>query len=141
MEGMVDRLRILLVAIICAISGLAAGSATAATSDNPTPAQIAAYQAAFEATTKEKWADAARLGQQGGHPLLRDAVTWYVLTGSDALGSFADYSRLLRDHPDWPRRSLLESGAERTMAGMSADRIIAWFSGREPRTLEGSFRL
>src|SRR5262245_5869859 len=141
MGGMVDRLRILLVALICAISGLAAGSAAATTSDKPTPAQIAAYQAAFEAITKDKWADATRLAQQGGHPLLRDAVTWYVLTGNNGLGSFADYSRLLQDHPDWPRRSLLESGAERTMAGMSADKIIAWFAGREPRTLEGAFKL
>ena len=37
--------------------------------------------------------------------------------------------------------ALLESGAERTMTGMSADKIVAWFAGREPRTLEGAFRL
>ena len=141
MEGMVDRLRILLVAIICAISALSAGSASAAASDQPTAAQIAVYQAAFQAVTQEKWADARRLAQQGGHPLLRDAVTWYVLTSNDQLGTFPEYSRLLRDHQDWPRRSLLESGAERTMSGMSADKIIAWFGGREPRTLEGAFKL
>jgi soluble lytic murein transglycosylase len=141
MEGMVDRLRILLVAIICAIPALAAGAAAAATSDQPTAAQIAAYQAAFEAVTQDKWADARRLAQQGGHPLLRDAVSWYVLTGNEELGAFSEYSRLLRDHPDWPRRGLLESGAERTMSGMSADKIIGWFAGREPRTLEGAFKL
>jgi len=141
MGGMVDRLRILLVAIICSAAGFGAGPLSAASGDKLTPAQIATYQAAFTAIEKDKWADARRLGQQGGHPLLRDAVTWYILTGNDELGSYPDYMRLLRDHPDWPRRGLLESGAERTMSGMSADKIIAWFAGREPRTLEGAFRL
>jgi soluble lytic murein transglycosylase len=141
MGGMVDRLRILLVAVICSMVCIAAGPAAAAASDKLTAAQIAVYQAAFEAITQEKWADARRLANQGGHPLLQDAVNWFILTGNEELGSYPEYARLLRDHPDWPRRGLLESGAERTMSGMSADKIITWFAGREPRTLEGAFRL
>lgn len=141
MGGMVDRLRILLVAVICSTACIAAVPAAAATSDKLTAAQIAAYQAAFDAITKEKWGDARRLANQGGHPLLQDAVNWFILTGNDELASYPEYARLLRDHPDWPRHSLLESGAERTMSGMSADKIVAWFAGRDPRTLEGAFRL
>ncbi len=139
MGGMVDRLRFLLLAIICSIAS--AAPAAAASTDKLTAGQIATYQAAFTALEADKWADARRLGQQGGNPLLTDVVTWYALAGNDQPASFSDYARLLRDHPDWPRRGALEAGAERSMTGMSADKIVAWFAGREPRTLEGAFRL
>jgi soluble lytic murein transglycosylase len=140
MGGIVDRLRFLLAAIICSIL-FAASAPVAAADDQLTAAQIATYRSAFEAVEADRWAEATRLGQQGGNKLLTDVVTWYVLSGNDQLASFADYARLLRDHPDWPRRSAMEAAAERTMSGMSADKIVAWFGGREPRTLEGAFRL
>ncbi|MFM9841938.1 MAG: lytic transglycosylase domain-containing protein [Dongiaceae bacterium] len=139
MGGMVDRLRFLLLAIACSI--VCAFPAGAASTDKLTAGQIATYQAAFTALEADKWAEARRLGRQGGNPLLQDVVIWFALAGDDQLGSFSDYARLLRDHPDWPRRGALETAAERSMTGMSADKIVAWFGGREPRTLEGAFRL
>lgn len=135
------KLRIGLIALVCALIATDPAPSPAAGGDNLTAGQIAAYQAAFEAVARDKWTEARRLADQGGYPLLRDAVAWFVLTADGTTAPFADYARLLRDHPDWPRRGTLEAAAERAMTGMPADQILAWFAGREPRTLEGAFRL
>ena len=59
MGGMVDRLRFLLLAIICSIAS--AVPAAAASTDKLTAGQIATYQAAFTALEADKWAEARRL--------------------------------------------------------------------------------
>ncbi len=85
----------------------------------------------------EDWAGAAAAAQG---EVAQDIIEWLRLRSGE--GKLGDYEAFLSRRPDWPGLALLrEKGEEAVARSTSAERVLAWFDGRKPQTVEGSFAL
>ena len=100
------------------------------------------YKRAFDLIDKGKWSDARDVAAKAKNPLPAKVIQWLDLTRPGPGRDFQEMTNFLRDNPDWPLRDTLFSQAERAMPDdYPADNVIAWFSGREPKTIDGVIKL
>ena len=107
---------------------------------SPWPVQageVAGLRTALAAAGAEDWAaaTAAAKGQVSD-----DIVEWLRLRSGE--GQLGEYEAFLQRRPDWPGLGLLREKGEAAVAlSTSAERVLAWFNGGQPETVEGSFAL
>lgn len=88
--------------------------------------------------------DRARLSMDSiQDPLARKVALWALADGAPASLSFFEAEAARRDLNGWPRGARRQATAESRLetSGMTRDRIIAWFGGSEPQTVEGAMAL
>jgi soluble lytic murein transglycosylase len=76
-------------------------------------------------------------------PLARKIALWSLVdVGAESM-SFFELDQARRDLSGWPRAIRRENAAEKALAtsGLDAQRMIAWFGGRDPQTAEGAMAL
>ena len=76
-------------------------------------------------------------------PLSRKIALWALVdAGAESL-SFFELDQARRDLAGWPRAIRRENAAEKALvtSGLDAQRMIAWFGGRDPQTAEGAMAL
>jgi len=76
-------------------------------------------------------------------PLSRKIALWALVdAGAESL-SFFELDQARRDLSGWPRAGRREAAAERALvtSGLDAQRMIAWFGGRDPQTGEGAMAM
>lgn len=107
---------------------------------SPWPVQageIAGLRTALAAAGAEDWA-AATAAAEG--QVSDDIVEWLRLRSGE--GQLDEYEAFLQRRPDWPGLGLLREKGEAAVArSTSAERVLAWFNGGQPETVEGSFAL
>lgn len=107
---------------------------------SPWPVQageIAGLRTALAAAGAEDWA-AATAAAEG--QVSDDIVEWLRLRSGE--GQLGEYEAFLQRRPDWPGLGLLREKGEAAVArSTSAERVLAWFNGGQPETVEGSFAL
>ena len=115
----------------CSVFGVAA----------QTPSQNgAALAAALHAVDAEDWDKAARLARQNQDPIAVEIIEWNRLRAS--IGVFANYETFLNSNSDWPGLPLLQKVSEQHIPeGLNPQRVINYFTTREPQTGWGALRL
>ena len=107
---------------------------------SPWPVQageVAGLRTALSAAGAEDWA-AATAAAEG--QVSDDIVEWLRLRSGE--GQLGEYESFLQRRPDWPGLGLLREKGEAAVArSTSAERVLAWFNGGQPETVEGSFAL
>ena len=107
---------------------------------SPWPVQageVAGLRTALSAAGAEDWA-AATAAAEG--QVSDDIVEWLRLRSGE--GQLDEYEAFLQRRPDWPGLDLLREKGEAAVArSTSAERVLAWFNGGQPETVEGSFAL
>jgi len=107
---------------------------------SPWPVQageVAGLRTALAAAGAEDWA-AATAAAEG--QVSDDIVEWLRLRSGE--GQLDEYEAFLQRRPDWPGLGLLREKGEAAVArSTSAERVLAWFNGGQPETVEGSFAL
>ena len=107
---------------------------------SPWPVQageVAGLRTALAAAGAEDWA-AATAAAEG--QVSDDIVDWLRLRSGE--GQLGEYEAFLQRRPDWPGLGLLREKGEAPVArSTSAERVLAWFNGGQPETVEGSFAL
>jgi soluble lytic murein transglycosylase len=107
---------------------------------SPWPVQageVAGLRTALAAAGAEDWA-AATAAAEG--QVSDDIVEWLRLRSGE--GQLGEYEAFLQRRPDWPGLGLLREKGESAVArSTSAERVLAWFNGGQPETVEGSFAL
>ena len=107
---------------------------------SPWPVQageVAGLRTALAAAGAEDWA-AATAAAEG--QVSDDIVEWLRLRSGE--GQLGEYEAFLQRRPDWPGLGLLREKGEAAVArSTSAERVLAWFNGGQPETVEGSFAL
>ncbi len=107
---------------------------------SPWPVQageVAGLRTALAAAGAEDWA-AATAAAEG--QVSDDIVDWLRLRSGK--GQLGEYEAFLQRRPDWPGLGLLREKGEAAVArSTSAERVLAWFNGGQPETVEGSFAL
>ena len=107
---------------------------------SPWPVQageVAGLRTALAAAGAEDWA-AATAAAEG--QVSDDIVEWLRLRSGE--GQLGEYEAFLQRRPDWPGLGLLREKGEAAVArSTSAERVLAWFNGDQPETVEGSFAL
>lgn len=107
---------------------------------SPWPVQageIAGLRTALAAAGAEDWA-AATAAAEG--QVSDDIVEWLRLRSGE--GQLGEYEAFLQRRPDWPGLGLLREKGEAAVArSTSAERVLAWFNGGQPETVDGSFAL
>ena len=107
---------------------------------SPWPVQageVAGLRTALSAAGAEDWA-AATAAAEG--QVSDDIVEWLRLRSGE--GQLDEYEAFLQRRPDWPGLGLLREKGEAAVArSTSAERVLAWFNGGQPETVEGSFAL
>lgn len=76
-------------------------------------------------------------------PVARKIALWALADGAPNSLSFFEADSVRRDLNGWPRAARRQATAEKLVetSGMSPDRIIAWFGGAEPATVQGAMAL
>ncbi|MFZ0266262.1 transglycosylase SLT domain-containing protein [Caulobacter sp.] len=76
-------------------------------------------------------------------PLSRKIALWALVDAGAESMSFFELDQARRDLSGWPRAARRENAAEKALvvSGLDAQRMIAWFGGREPQTAEGAMSL
>ena len=107
---------------------------------SPWPVQageVAGLRTALAAAGAEDWA-AATAAAEG--QVSDDIVEWLRLRSGEGL--LGEYEAFLQRRPDWPGLGLLREKGEAAVArSTSAERVLAWFNGGQPETVDGSFAL
>ena len=107
---------------------------------SPWPVQageVAGLRTALAAAGAEDWA-AATAAAEG--QVSDDIVDWLRLRSGE--GQLGEYEAFLQRRPDWPGLGLLREKGEAAVArSTSAERVLAWFNGGQPETVDGSFAL
>ena len=107
---------------------------------SPWPVQageVAGLRTALAAAGAEDWA-AATAAAEG--QVSDDIVDWLRLRSGE--GQLGEYEAFLQRRPDWPGLGLLREKGEAAVArATSAERVLAWFNGGQPETVDGSFAL
>ena len=99
--------------------------------------EVSGLRAALAAASAEDWAAAAAAAEG---KVSDDIVEWLRLRSGD--GQLDEYEAFLQRRPDWPGLGLLREKGESAVAeSTSAKRVLAWFDGRKPATVEGSLSL
>ena len=76
-------------------------------------------------------------------PLSRKIALWALVDAGAESMSFFELDQARRDLSGWPRATRRENAAEKALvvSGLDAQRMIAWFGGRDPQTAEGAMTL
>ncbi len=76
-------------------------------------------------------------------PLARKIATWALADAAADSLSFFEADSARRDLAGWPRGANRQASAERKLetSGLDTGRIIDWFGGAEPQTVEGAMAL
>jgi soluble lytic murein transglycosylase len=76
-------------------------------------------------------------------PLARKIALWALVDAGAESMSFFELDQARRDLSGWPRAQRRENAAEKALvtSGLDAQRMIAWFGGRDPQTAEGAMSL
>ncbi|MGR4863984.1 transglycosylase SLT domain-containing protein [Caulobacter sp. LARHSG274] len=76
-------------------------------------------------------------------PLSRKIALWALVDAGAETLSFFELDQARRDLAGWPRAARRDIAAEKALAmsGLDAQRMIAWFGGRDPKTPEGAMTL
>ena len=76
-------------------------------------------------------------------PLSRKIALWALVDAGAESMSFFELDQARRDLSGWPRATRRENAAEKALntSGLDAQRMIAWFGGRDPQTAEGAMAL
>lgn len=102
----------------------------------------ALYKRAFEAAGRKDWANAQALAIQGHDPTARRIIQWRYLLDPDSGAGFAEISGFIKNNPNWPLQSVLQSRAEQAITDdMAPQAVVQWFGGRTPNTGIGKIRL
>ncbi len=129
------------VVVLCLIWILAA-PLTAVADDPPKTGDAVAVAAAFKAIELAQPKTARSAIAKIEAPLLRKALTWFMMRDLDAAGDTLEISAFLRENPTWPDRRRLRRQAERAIpANWTATAVKAWFDGSEPVSDLGRARL
>ena len=95
-------------------------------------------QQVFAAIERDRYAEAEHLAMQSKNRLLAKLVRWMTYTNPRSGASFEEITSFMESSGDWPLMSQLQRRAEEAItAATPNDRIIAWFSEREPVTVDG----
>jgi len=107
---------------------------------SPWPVQageVAGLRTALAAAGAEDWAAATAAAED---QVSDDIVEWLRLRSGE--GQLDEYEAFLQRRPDWPGLGLLREKGEAAVArSTSAERVLAWFNGGQPESVEGSFAL
>ena len=76
-------------------------------------------------------------------PLSRKIALWALVDAGAESMSFFELDQARRDLAGWPRSIRRENATEKALvtSGLDAQRMIAWFGGRDPKTAEGAMAL
>ncbi len=137
-----------------AVAALAAGAALAQ-SAAPEPALVAAgmrpsalhvlspadhdiFTRAFLAASKDDWANALALGNQGQDSQARQLLQWRYALDQNSGAKFADIQAVIGFTQDWPLRGTLFVRAEAALPDdMPPAEIVRWFGSRAPASSLG----
>jgi len=107
-----------------------------------TPAEADAANLRMAVTSRDP--STIRMAMSGiQDPLSRKIALWALVdAGAESL-SFFELDQARRDLSGWPRGGRREAAAERALvtSGLDAQRMIAWFGGRDPQTGEGAMAM
>ena len=99
--------------------------------------EVSGLRTALAAAGAENWAAAAAAAEG---QVSDDIVEWLRLRSGDGL--LGEYEAFLQRRADWPGLRLMREKGEAAVArSTSAERVLAWFNGGQPETVEGSFAL
>jgi soluble lytic murein transglycosylase len=99
--------------------------------------EVSSLRSALAAAGAEDWAAAAAAAEG---QVSDDIVEWLRLRSGEGL--LGEYESFLQRRPDWPGLRLLREKGEAAVArSTSAERVLAWFNGGQPETVEGAFAL
>ncbi len=117
---------------------LAGAAAPAAPTPDP---RTEAATKAFAAVDRGRWSDFLRHRKAVRDPLLAKVLTWIDLSRPGSGNSFDAIAAFIAGNPDWPGQWTLQRRAEEAMPPELPDsRVIAWFSEREPVSVDGRIR-
>lgn len=76
-------------------------------------------------------------------PVAKKIALWALADGAPDSLSFFEADSVRRDLNGWPRGAKRQATAEKLIetSGLSPERIIAWFGGAEPTTVQGAMAL
>ena len=76
-------------------------------------------------------------------PVAKRIALWALADGAPDSLSFFEADSIRRDLNGWPRGAKRQATAEKLIetAGMTPERVIAWFGGTEPTTVQGAMAL
>ena len=76
-------------------------------------------------------------------PVAKKIALWALADGAPDSLSFFEADSVRRDLNGWPRGAKRQATAEKLLetSGMPPERIIAWFGGTEPETVQGAMAL
>ncbi|MFA7261477.1 MAG: lytic transglycosylase domain-containing protein [Caulobacter sp.] len=76
-------------------------------------------------------------------PVARKIALWALADGAPESLSFFEADSVRRDLNGWPRAARRQATAERLIetSGMPPEKVIAWFGGTEPETVQGAMAL
>lgn len=76
-------------------------------------------------------------------PVARKIALWALADGAPDSLSFFEADSIRRDLNGWPRGAKRQATAEKLLetSGMPPERVIAWFGGTEPETVQGAMAL
>ncbi len=149
MGFMVSRSSLLSISLM-ALATLATAQVLKSDSPASTPLTYAAMvlpaQDIYAALVAVKSGDGARarvIMTSTTDPVVRKLMLWALVDGAPASLSFLEAETAVRDLAGWPHIVKRELAAEQALnrSGLSNGGIVAWFSGRPPRTPQGVMAL
>lgn len=100
------------------------------------------FTRAFEAASRGDWPAALALAQTGNNPIARALVQWRYVQDKNAKAPFDQIDAVLKNAPDWPRRTIIFTRAEEALDPATPPPVvIAWFANRNPISATGMIRL
>ncbi|GAB6053343.1 lytic transglycosylase domain-containing protein [Magnetospira thiophila] len=107
----------------------------------PSAAEVKAALAAFKDADRRKWSDFQKQRAKVRHADLRKILDWIDLKSEGVSHGFEEVTAFIADNPDWPDQWSLQRRAEEVMPpSLSDERVLAWFSEREPVSVDGRIR-
>lgn len=99
-------------------------------------------KAAFALIKKKKWTKAAAQAKRVSDPLLRKTLRWLDMARPGSKASFDDIAAFIDTNRDWPKSWKLRRRAEEAMTvGIAPDKVLGWFSDKNPVSVDGEMRL
>ncbi|MDF2366004.1 lytic transglycosylase domain-containing protein [Sneathiella sp.] len=99
------------------------------------------YKEAFAAADKQQWNRAIEIAGRAKYRLPADIIDWRYFSAYRNHASFAQITRFIEAHPDWPGQRTLRRRAEQALDDtVGQARILKWFAGHEPVTGIGMYR-
>jgi soluble lytic murein transglycosylase len=107
------------------------------------PAESVRLKEAVDAAQAGDIARARQVQATLTNPLARRVVQWAMIDSAGTSISFFDLDAARRDLWGWPRAARRQTAAEKALevVGLSPQRVVEWFEGKEPTTPEGVMAL